>query len=246
MKDTAYECKTSDELREDILALRLRLAFQEELEEEVNALVKESENPDRVILEMMERADSRVIQKIRQKIRRKNGKHLLFAVVPKVGKAAAACLLVFFIGLSTAIAMNSSVRVEMLNFIMRIEEKYASLGFEDHGAFIEVPAGWKGYYYPTYIPEGFDYVSTDGYAVYYERAGQEFIFSEYESGSGVNIDTEGAETKFTDVNGRSALAVEKNGWATLAWAVSNRYFIIELQGEIEEAVGIAEHVMMIK
>ena len=115
MKDTAYECKTSDELREDILALRLRLAFQEELEEEVNALVKESENPDRVILEMMERADSRVIQKIRQ-----NGKHLLFAVVPKVGKAAAACLLVFFIGLSTAIAMNSSVRVEMLNFIMRI------------------------------------------------------------------------------------------------------------------------------
>lgn len=122
MKDTAYECKTSDELREDILALRLRLAFQEELEEEVNALVKESENPDRVILEIMERADSRVIQKIRQKIRRKNGKHLLFAVVPKVGKAAAACLLVFFIGLSTAIAMNSSVRVEMLNFIMRIEE----------------------------------------------------------------------------------------------------------------------------
>lgn len=246
MNDIAEKCKTSEEIRADLAALNLRLAFQEELEDEVRELVQESSNPDPQIVEIMDRADSRIIRRFRQKLRQRTTKNFIFVVMPKVGKVVAACLLVFFVGLSTAVATVPFVRIEVLNFIMKIEDRYTSLRFESSGEYIEIPEEWNGYYYMAYIPEGFHYVKTEGDTAYYERDEQNLIFSEHMDETWINLDTEDAMTKFVDLDGKSALVVEKNGWTTLAWAVTNRYFIIEMQGSADETIEVGRAVTMIR
>lgn len=246
MNDIAEKCKTSEEIRADLAALNLRLAFQEELEDEVRGLVQESSNPDPKIVEIMDRADSRIIHMFRRKLRQRTARNFVVVVIPKVGKVVAACLLVFFVGLSTAVATVPSVRIEVLNFIMKIEDRYTSLGFESSGKYIEVPKEWNGYYYMAYIPEGFRYIKTEGNTVYYERDGQNLIFSEHKDETWMDLDTEDAMTKFVDLDGKSVLIIEKNGWTTLAWAVTNRYFIIEMQGSANEAIEVEKAVAMIR
>ncbi len=238
--------KTSDELRSELAALNLRLAFQEELEDEIATLVDESKTPDPVLQKIIDIADKKVLRHIRRTLAKENIKYAAIVVFPRMCKVFAACLLIFFIGLSTAMATVRSVRIGVLHFLIQIEDKYTSLGFENRGEAIDIPVEWQGYYYPAYIPKGFTYATVDGSTAHYFREESNLMFSEYGRETAVNIDTEEADVKFVDVKGNNALISEKNGWTMLTWAISNRYFLIEIQGSEEEAIKIAESVIMIK
>lgn len=244
MSNAGDKYKTAQELRDDLLALKLRLAFQEKLEEEIEAISGE-QHPEPELQAMMDRADSGIMKLIHANVRKRKMARIVKTALPQVGKAAAACLLVFFIGLSTAIAAVPAVRTGVLRFIMTMDEKYTSLGFEDTG--IAAPAEWKGSYYLSYIPDGFVFEDADGFDVTYADArGNTLLFSEYGTESSVNIDTEDADVRFIDIQGHSALLSEKNGWITLAWAAGDRYFVLDFQGDAEEAVRIAEGVGLVK
>lgn len=244
MSNAADKYKTAQELRDDLLALKLRLAFQEKLEEEIEEISGE-QHPEPELQAIMERADAGILKRIHTNVRKRKMARIVKITLPQVGKAAAACLLVFFIGLSTAIAAVPAVRTGVLHFIMTMDEKYTSLGFEDAG--IAAPAEWKGRYYLSYIPDGFVLEDADGFDVTYANfRGNILLFSEYGTESSVNIDTEDADVRFTDIQGHSALLSDKNGWITLAWAAEDRYFVLDFQGDAEEAVRIAEGVVTIR
>lgn len=237
--------KTAQELQDDLLALKLRLAFQEELEEEIERISRE-QIPEPELQAAINRADSGMIRLIRQNVRKKRMTQTVRVILPRFGRALAAGLLVFFIGLSTAVAAVPSVRANMLHFIMKIDEKYTSLEFVNSGIEIEVPTEWRGRYYLSYIPDGFVFEEADGFEVTYaDSLGNMLMFAEYGAESSIDIDTEDANVQFVDLQGHSALLSEKNGWVTLTWAVSNRYFILDLQGTAEEAIYIARSVILI-
>ena len=246
MSSAMDKCKTAQELRDDLLALKLRLAFQEKLEEEIEAISGE-QHPEPELQAMMDRADSRILKLIHTNVRKRKIARIVKTTLPQLGKAVAACLLAFFIGLSTAIAAVPAVRTRVLRFIMTIDEKYTSLGFADTGMAVNVPTEWKGRYYLSYIPDGFVFEDADGFDVTYaDSRGNILLFSEYGTESSVNIDTEDADVRFIDIQGHSALLSAKNGWATLAWAAGDRYFVLDFQGDAEEAVRIAEGVVLIR
>ena len=49
-----------------------------------------------------------------------------------------------------------SVRVDLMRFFVRIDGGQASFGFETSDDHLDVPSGWNGYYYPSYIPTLFE------------------------------------------------------------------------------------------
>ena len=247
MKDTAKDYKTAAELRAELAALNLRLAFQEEFEEEVDALIEESQTADPEILKLAEQSDARILQMIRRKLRKRKMQRLFSDQLPKAGKVAAACLLIFYIGLTTAIAAIPSVRSEVMHLIMKFEERYISLELKHNREFSQISEEWMGYYYPTSISQEFQFVMTDGYSAYYNsQDGRNLIFSEYGEGSSVNIDSENAQISFVELNGENGLIVEKNDWTTLVWAIPNHYFLIEIQGNQDEALAIARSVVPVR
>ena len=76
------------------------------------------------------------------------------ANVQDTGIIVSVALLVFFIGLTTAVATVRPVRLRIMDFIAQIEENYSAVSIvynENEG--IVVPDEWKGKYYPYFIPD---------------------------------------------------------------------------------------------
>ncbi|MBP3647520.1 MAG: DUF4367 domain-containing protein [Clostridia bacterium] len=238
--------KTSDELREELTALKLRLVFQEAFEDKIDDIMREEEaDPEGSAL--IAQGDRRVRKLVRQKLRRNRGRRFIRRGLPRVAKIAAAMLLVFYIGLSAAVATVPAVRVKVLRFIMHIEDQYTSLSFEDGGQVIEIPTEWDGLFYPAYIPERFKMVGRSANEVEYEDpSGAMLCFSEFTQDTTVNMDTEDAEMSYIDLSGKHALVSVKGNWVFVTWATGNRYFIVDLEGTKEEAIMIADSVTLIR
>lgn len=167
--------------------------------------------------------------------------------VPRIGKVLAGLMLVIFVGLSTAVATVQSVRLSVLNFIIEIEDRYTSLYFEESRSTYEVPQGWQGLYYITYVPERFVLADcSDNEAIYVDRDGNILGFCEYEYGETCNLDTENAEITYESIHGRNSLVVEKEGWVAITWSIGARFFVIDLIGTRDEAFQIANSVFALQ
>lgn len=232
-----------DELKEEMEALKLRIAFAEIDEKEIEAWLG---TPSAYSNEGMRRAE----KAITEGLRKRRLSRFFRKTLPHGCQAVAAVLLIFFIGLSTAVATVQSVRVKVLSFIMSIEQEYTALGFDDSdGIFMDVPEGWNGSYFPSFIPDGFAFafIDSDMGWVRYESDGEKNLqFSEYTYDTYTNIDTEDSQMRFVPMHGGSALVSEKGGHVFIAWAIDNRFFVVSLDGTADTAIKIAESVRMIK
>lgn len=246
MDDRVVTYRSTKELQADLCALKLRIAFQQEIEAEAEELSREKHHPDEAIVHMAAEADARIRACIRRALRKNVGCKSLKLLV-RAGRIAAAALLVFFIGLSTAIATVPQVRVRVLNFFLNMETQYTEMGLLDTGRFVEIPFEWRGSYFPAWLPERFALVSATGGSVSYTDAdGKRMDFCEYGEGSVTNIDTENADVSFREIGGQSVMVIEKRDFVTLVWSGDNRYFILSLQGSREEALQIQQSIIMIK
>lgn len=72
------------------------------------------------------------------------------------------------------------------------------------------------------------------------------MFSEHGADTRGTIDTENAILDTTLIHGRPAMIVEKDEWTTIIWNVDNSCLIVEYDGERDEAIKIAESVVMIQ
>lgn len=237
--------RTSDEIKKEMTALNLELAFQKRFEEELDNLIEECENPD--MEDIVRDADARILRRIHTRTRKGQMRNLVFRVLPRAGKIVAGLMLTFFIGLSTAVATVQSVRIKVLNFITEIEDRYTALYLQESGATIDIPEEWNGLYYMTYIPEGFVPVEWGENEVIYADENDNVLgFCEYEHGTTCNLDTENAEITYEPIRGKSALVVEKDGWIAITWSEGNRFIVIDLMGEKDEALRIVESVAIIR
>ena len=174
-------------------------------------------------------------------------------VLPRLGKALAILLIILAIGMPAAIATIPPVRARVMELIFETLRQYTRVSLrEKAGTGVEVPAEWGGEYYPSYIPEGYEFDEVLGGThvrnVYYlSNKGHKLRFSEYGEGTSTRLDTENAVVKFFMINGNPGMLVEKNGRSTVTWSENDRYFVLSADNMSGDSVMIiADSIVRIK
>lgn len=231
-------------LYEDLAALKIRIAFAEISEDELYEYGRElsfvSES------DYSEAAQKRALKLIERKLNKRLSKRFIRKTLPHTIQVVAITLLLFFIGLTTAVATVRPIRLRLMDFIAQIEENYSAVGitYNDNDNSI-VPKEWKGKYYPYYIPEEYEFSYVDElFNIAYYAAADECIlqFSEYEDTIYTNIDIDGENAFDITINGNSGIAMTDGENTTIAWCVDDTYLYLYFSGDLEAAKLIASNV----
>lgn len=238
--------KSVDELFDDLTVLKLKIALLQNQEAELDRQAQECEDNEELQQYVLE-GESRILKHIKRNYRRSQARNIAKRTIPQMVRVAAIILLFCYIGLTVAIAADSSVRIRIMEFIMNVGEQYTEFGFRETDEYMEVPTEWQGYYYPSYIPEGFVIKRIIRNEVQFERSdGLYFDFCDIDAATSNAIDTENADTWFISINGHSAMIIQKELWTSIIWSIDNRVLMINYTGEREEVIKIAESVRMIR
>lgn len=232
-------------LYKELEVLKIRIAFAR-IEEDEEALSIPSSETE---CEYDEIAQNRTIRSIHQEIDKIARRRFVSKTLPRALHVFAGIVLFFFLSLTVATAASHTVRVKILTFIINMEDTYTELSLESlDNKFFDVPAAWKGDYYPSIIPTGFQLsdISPFNNIVYYDSVdGRIFEFREYSDSNYTNIDTESSDVNSISINGSEGILVQKGNTIYISWALDNHFFVIRFDGNIEEAKSIADNVRMI-
>lgn len=167
---------------------------------------------------------------------------------PALNKAAvfiAVSALVF----SIAFTNISAFRREVLNLVIKFEEKYALIKLdESENDKPRLYVSWRNTYVPTYIPDGYyiyNFTNTDDLKIleYTDDEDNHIIFCDMSASLENAIDTENASLiKEITVGAGKGLLVEKEGRVTIAWSDNDRVFTLHTYLSVEETIKIAESV----
>ena len=167
-----------------------------------------------------------------------------------------AALGILCVGFTTAFASSASFRVRMFSMFKKDHGQYAAVKLqEDEQKAFDVPNGWEGMYYPSYIPAEFEVESVENsfgreFAAYMRDRNNldvRLIFEEMSENNEMNVDTENAKVYYTEIHGNTALVSVKTGVTIVTWNEQNRMFSVIIDGEAEEdALKVAKSVTRIK
>jgi hypothetical protein len=243
-------------LQEQLIDIKLRVALMEaaRLEDEAsenhhNALPADS--PERVAeRQFHEKMDQKILLLIR-KLQRKQRNKRIIHVARKAMRFAAAVFLIGCIGLGTAMAVSSQVRVTVMKLLYNITPQYTEIQLvPDDTASFNVPADWTGDYYPSYIPNEYEFHSIqvmESIRTAYYTSGKDkaLIFHENDEDVKSNIDTEGYDVKTIELNGHVALLAIKEGKSVVVWQVEKKFLYLTIPENEEIALKVAKGVKRI-
>ena len=129
MRREIENLKTEEELENELMALKLKMALRQYQEDKLARMMAEHDD-DAAGKERLANGQDEMIRRIDRQLRKRQARRFARKTLPRFGKIAACLLLTFYVGLTVAVAAVQSVRVELLQFILSIEEKYTSFGFE--------------------------------------------------------------------------------------------------------------------
>ncbi len=156
--------------------------------------------------------------------------------VRRATSVAAAVISVLAISTVTAFASSDAFRQQLMKFIVEFTPESVELSMEPMEDYMEVPEGYMGEYFISYIPEGFElYEVGEGWVDYRTADDRWLRFDEEPPSSVASIDSENAQVSYERAFGTDVIVLEKNGTVTCIWSFSDRYFTISLDGSKEEA-----------
>ena len=132
--------------------------------------------------------------------------------------------------------------------MIQIHDEYAEIGIVEGGATIDVPDGWTGGYYLSYIPQGYEVRQVspfDPLVIYLNAEGNALLFREGDEHSKTNIDSEDKIITYENINGETALVLEDEAGTSIVWSKGKNYFILQLDEPKAEALKVARGVCMI-
>lgn len=190
-------------------------------------------------------ADERCRQTIRrylvQEKARKVG-HFTFKIVKNVLVAVGTAALLF----TVALAASETVRLDTMNLfieVFRESTDYHFVGSIENFEPLQLQVGW--------VPGGYTQTERgrDSNEVwnYYKNAKGDMIYISCCSTDGMvaSFDTEDAKVEYVDIQGNSAMMIEKCGF-DLAWAAKNNSMLLDIHGEAltrEEIIRIANELI---
>ena len=249
------EYQDDRKLRSEYQKVLISKAVREIRDEEVQALIASSPE-DQHDMEFLAENREKRLKKLIHHLRWIELKNRLFTVVPRTTRFAVAALGVLCIGLTTAFASNETFRVHVFSMFTEDHEQYTAVKLkEDEQKAFDVPNGWEGMYYPSYIPAEFEIESVDSsfgreFSVYMRdknNSDVRLVFEEMSENNEMNVDTENARVYHTKIHGSDAIVSIKEKTSVVIWSESNRILSIMMDGDNEEQIlRVAESVQQIK
>lgn len=247
------EYQDDQKLRAEYQKVLISKAMREIRDEEADSLL-ESSPEDQRYLELLETSREKRMKKMMRRLRWISLKKQFFTVVPRTMRFAVAALGILCIGLTTAFASSETFRVRVFSMFAEDRGQYTAIGLrEDEQKAFDVPNGWEGMYYPTYIPDGFEVINVENlseqiFLISFENKNNEYLtFEEMTEDAESNIDTENAQVYYTEIHGNTALVSAKADLTIVSWNEQNRILSVVFDGEVEEdALKVAKSVTRIK
>lgn len=249
------EYQDDQKLRAEYQKVLISKAMREMRDEEADSLL-ESSPEDQRYLEFLETSREKRMKKMMRRLRWISLKKQFFTVAPRTMRFAVAALGILCIGLTTAFASSETFRVRVFSMFAEDHGQYTAIGLrEDEQKAFDVPNGWEGMYYPSYIPAEFEIESVDSsfgreFSVYMRdknNSDVRLIFEEMSENNEMNVDTENAKVYYTEIHGNTALVSVKTGVTIVIWNEQNRMFSVIIDGEAEkDALKVAKSVTRIK
>ena len=249
------EYQDDQKLRAEYQKVLISKAMREIRDEEADSLLECSPDDQRY-LEFLEANREKRMEKMMRRLRWISLKKQFFTVAPRTMRFAVAALGILCIGLTTAFASSETFRVRVFSMFAEDHGQYTAIGLrEDEQKAFDVPNGWEGMYYPSYIPAEFEVESVDSsfgreFSVYMRdknNSDVRLIFEEMSENNEMNVDTENAKVYYTEIHGNTALVSVKTGVTIVTWNEQNRMFSVIIDGEAEkDALKVAKSVTRIK
>ena len=247
------EYQDDQKLRAEYQKVLISKAMREIRDEEADSLL-ECSPEDQRYLEFLEANREKRMEKMMRRLRWISLKKQFFTVVPRTMRFAVVALGILCIGLTTAFASSETFRVRVFSMFAEDHGQYTAIGLrEDEQNAFDVPNGWEGMYYPTYIPDGFEVISVENlseqiFLISFENKNNEYLtFEEMTEDAESNIDTENARVYYTEIHGNTALVSVKADLTIVSWNEQNRILSVVFDGEVEEdALKVAKSVTRIK
>lgn len=247
------EYQDDQKLRAEYQKVLISKAMREIRDEEADSLL-ECSPEDQRYLEFLETSREKRMEKMMRRLRWISLKKQFFTVVPRTMRFAVAALGILCIGLTTAFASSETFRVRVFSMFAEDHGQYTAIGLrEDEQKAFDVPNGWEGMYYPTYIPDGFEVINVENlseqiFLISFENKNNEYLtFEEMTEDAESNIDTENAQVYYTEIHGNTALVSVKADLTIVSWNEQNRILSVVFDGEVEEdALKVAKSVTRIK
>ena len=249
------EYQDDQKLRAEYQKVLISKAMREIRDEEADSLLENSPEDQRY-LEFLETSREKRMKKMMRRLRWISLKKQFFTVAPRTMRFAVAALGILCIGLTTAFASSETFRVRVFSMFAEDRGQYTAIGLrEDEQKAFDVPNGWEGMYYPSYIPAEFEIESVDSsfgreFSVYMRdknNSDVRLIFEEMSENNEMNVDTENAKVYYTEIHGNTALVSVKTGVTIVTWNEQNRMFSVIIDGEAEkDALKVAKSVTRIK
>lgn len=247
------EYQDDQKLRAEYQKVLISKAMREIRDGEADSLL-ESSPEDQRYLEFLETSREKRMKKMMRRLRWISLKKQFFIVAPRTMRFAVAALGILCIGLTTAFASSETFRVRVFSMFAEDHGQYTAIGLrEDEQKAFDVPNGWEGMYYPTYIPDGFEVINVENlseqiFLISFENKNNEYLtFEEMTEDAESNIDTENAQVYYTEIHGNTALVSVKADLTIVSWNEQNRILSVVFDGEVEEdALKVAKSVTRIK
>lgn len=239
------EYMTSAEIRQKIAELKIRLAFQLEFEEELERTLAECQQSDESAEEVMKAGEPKILREIDAAARKARAAARNEKGMPRGWKIVAIAAVLMAVSIGSALAAICMVEAGILKVDVQDKGTVFRLIAPDNRA--AVPEGWKGQYYPTYIPEGYMFSGFMKTGVYYNSSnGKRLYFDEKMYGDRRRVDTEEGNVSSMMLNGAEATIIEKDGWTMVIWTMDDKYFVIDISGDRETALKVAASVQVIR
>ena len=241
------EYLSSKEIMQKIADLKIRLALQQEFEQEVDELVAETNSVDAGQTRQIRAMEEKVLKDIAAHTGRRRQAHEHRSRFPRGASIAAVIALLVMVCVGSAMATVHMVQIGLLKLDVQTYPERTSYSLVPSEGTMNVPQEWTGDFYPAYIPEGFEFDRCySSNVIYYDNDDGSLSFSEETYGSRTSLDTENANLSSVLINGAEATLIEKDGWAAVVWSANNRLFIVDIDGGKDDVLRVAASVILIK
>lgn len=168
-------------------------------------------------------------------------------------KAAAAVLLMFYLGGTVAVASSKTVRGNMVRFFTQLDDSSLTAGFVPvENSNIDVPSQWQADYYPAYIPDNYnikDYIGGTGtnIIILENSSGKELSFSVYDSTSISSYNVQNSNVSCITINGSVATVIEQPyGVTDIICNLGDAYYVVSSEEGYDTAVAVASSFVYLK
>jgi hypothetical protein len=172
----------------------------------------------------------------------------------KVINKIAVVVLIMVVVFTTAMVSADAFRIEVLNYLIHMEDKYTSFRLIDSSDRIKLGIEWKDSYAPTYVPKGYEvsdsYLSDTFKKVIFQNKQDKdsyILYTESGASNTLAVDTEEASLiEAVKINQTEGTIVAKGSLINIIWEMDNRIFVVEGPIDKEELIKVAESVKSLK